>query len=458
MTGERRLPVLREASSSLAHDGHRNFVHPADVAGRLTTRRHVIFAVLIAVYVALPFVRIGGKPAVFLDVLHRRFHLFGQSFNATDFWLVFFLLSGIGFSLIVLTTLFGRVWCGYACPQTVFLEGVFRRIERVIEGPRNERMKRNKAPVTAGKLARKTLKHAVFAALCVLLGHVFLSYFVSLPSLASMVQESPAAHPEAFSWVLAFSLITYFDFAWFREQLCLIVCPYGRLQSALTDRDTVVIGYDAKRGEPRGRDGAGDCVDCNRCVVVCPTGIDIRNGLQIDCIGCAACVDACDEVMRKVERPEGLVRYDSERGFSGAARKTARPRVFLYGALGLVGLLVASLAIAARTPLEAHLLRSGGSGFLVLGDEILNPMRLQIVNKSGEPMRVDIRAPGERGLRIEPSRTTITLREGESRSVSMVARIARAEVEPGLSARVSLRTQDGVLTTLALPVVGPSAP
>lgn len=458
MTGERHLPVLREASSSLARDGRRNFVHPADVAGRFTTRRYVIFALLIAVYVALPFIRISGKPAVFLDVLHRRFHLFGQSFNATDFWLVFFLLSGVGFSLIVLTTLFGRVWCGYACPQTVFLEGVFRRIERLLEGPRNERMKRNKGPITAGTVARKTAKHIIFAALCVLLGHVFLSYFVSLPSLAVMVRESPAAHPEAFSWVLAFSLVTYFDFAWFREQLCLIICPYGRLQSALTDRDTLVIGYDAKRGEPRGKQGTGDCVDCNRCVVVCPTGIDIRNGLQIDCIGCAACVDACDEVMTRVDKPRGLVRYDSQRGLEDGERRTARPRVFLYGALGLVGLVVATLAIAARTPLEAHLLRTGGSGFVALDAEILNPMRLQLVNKSGETMHVTVRAVSEDGIRIEPAHAEITLREGESRYVSMVARVPRAALEPGQRARVHVRADGDERTTLTLPIIGPANP
>lgn len=460
MTTKVKLPVLPDEASSLARDGHRNFVQPADVSGRFTRRRYVVFAVLIVVYVLLPFIQIGGHPAVFLDVVHRRFHLFGQSFNATDFWLVFFLLSGIGFALILVTTLFGRFWCGYACPQTVFLEGIFRRIERAIEGPRNERIRRNAAPLSFEKAARKTLKHVIFAALCIALGHVFLSYFVSLPSLVAMVQSSPREHPEAFAWLTAFAAVTYFDFAWFREQLCLIICPYGRLQSALADADTTVIAYDTQRGEPRGAKGttgAGDCVDCKRCVVVCPTGIDIRNGLQIDCIGCAACVDACDEVMVKLSREPGLVRYDSLRGLAGGKRKLLRPRVILYAVLGVVGVVVATVAASSRVPFEAHLIRMGGAGFVVSGDESLNPVRLQIVNKSGDPMVITTRSVSSEGVRVEPPVSTTRLTPGQSHMVSFLVRAPLSLLRDPLETRIEVSAEghpdDRVV--VRLPVAGP---
>jgi cytochrome c oxidase accessory protein FixG len=292
---------LVELRGSLTSDGKRRRIAPAEVRGRFTRLRTAGFVLLIAVYAALPWIQIGGHPAVFLDLAHRRFHLFGATFNAQDTWLLFFLLAGAGIGLLTATALLGRIWCGYACPQTVFLDGVFRRVERWFDGPpalRRRRAGSRRALRTAGK-------HAVYLAVSALVAHVFLSYFVSLPALFAMMATSPAEHPAAFAWAFALTAVMYGNFAWFREQTCLIVCPYGRLQSALTDADTLIIGYDVRRGEPRGKlkqAPGGDCIDCNRCVAVCPTGIDIRNGLQIECIGCAACVDACDQIMARVGR------------------------------------------------------------------------------------------------------------------------------------------------------------
>lgn len=411
----RSLPVLQnEPTSSLNKDGSRNFVHPADVSGRFTRIRNVVFAVLLVVYLALPFIQVGGRPAVFLDIESRRFFLFGGSFNAQDFWLVFFLLTGLAFALIVVTTLWGRVWCGYACPQTVFLEGVYRRVERLVEGPRNARIKRNQGPWSVDKVWRKVAKHAIFILLSLFFSHFVLSYFVSLPSLLEMVQGSPSDHPQAFGWMAAMTLVLYGNFAWFREQLCLIICPYGRLQSTLTDRRTLVIGYDLLRGEPRGKRGKkakaptpevalrapnaatpeaalrvappepldaevplrlsapepttapsvgpsvalkaepervlGDCIDCGRCVQVCPTGIDIRNGLQLECIGCAACVDACDEVMRKIDRPEGLIRYDSQTRFDDPSE----PRRLLRPRLAIYAAVLVVWALGLTFALRSH--------------------------------------------------------------------------------------------------------
>lgn len=458
------LPVIQEPASSLNKDGSRNFVHPADVKGRFTTRRWFIFAVLLLVYVALPFVQIGGRPAIFLDVLHRRFYLFGAAFNAQDFWLVFFLLSGLALALFIVTTLWGRVWCGYACPQTVFLEGLYRRVERILEGPRNVRMRRNAAPMSFDKAWRKGLKHLFFLGLSLLLSHVFLSYFVSLPSLLRMVGRSPAEHPEAFGWMAATTGLLYFNFAWFREQLCLIVCPYGRLQSTLTDADTLVIGYDAKRGEPRGKkskrstEPVGDCVDCKRCVVVCPTGIDIRNGLQMECIGCAACVDACDEVMTKLGRPTGLIRYDSLNGFDGKETHFWRGRLVIYLVAIVLWGVGAYFAFSSHEPYEANLLRApGGTPFVVTDGVVRNTLQVHLVNKTDAPQRYELRGVDrEDVLDYRIPIAEVELGPGEDRHIPVFVETARENLRPGLVSRIEVRPLgDGDPKVVEAPFLGP---
>jgi cytochrome c oxidase accessory protein FixG len=457
--GPRLKVVDDEPASSIAKDGARNFVQPADVTGKYTRIRRVVFGVLIGVYLLTPFIKVGGRPLVFLDVVNRRFHLLGASFNANDFWLVFFLVTGMGFGLIFLTTLFGRVWCGYACPQTVFLEGIYRRVERLIEGNRNERIRRNHGPWTLDKIVRKVTKQSVFLGISVLLAHVFLAYFVSFPSVWTMVTSAPREHIEAFVWTTAFAAVTHFNFAWFREQVCLIICPYGRLQSMMTDRDTFNVAYDATRGEPRGKpseEAVGDCVDCRRCVLVCPTGIDIRNGLQLDCVGCAGCIDACDEVMDKLDRPRGLIRYDSPNGLDGRRARVLRPRVWVYAAFGLIGLVVAGVAMTKRVPFEAHLLRTAGAVFAVTDEVVKNPVRFHVVNKRDEPVVLRVEDRSDEGVRTAPVIEEIALAPGQSRYVAFVLMVDRETMRPGLRARFSL-TKDAERVDVELPVLGPVA-
>jgi len=329
-----------DSVTTINEDGSRYFLHPADVRGKWTRWRRVFGVLLLAVYVLLPWIPINGAPALFFDIENRRFHVFGLTLVPQDLWVMFFGITGLGFSLFFVTALLGRLWCGWACPYTVFLEHVFRRIERWIEGDAPARRKLDAAPWTASKWGKRLLKHGLYALCATLIAHVFLSYFVSLERLYQYMGEGPLAHASAFGIVAFLTLVLWFCFGWFREQFCIIMCPYGRLQSAMTDDDTVIIGYDETRGEPRGPKGKveGDCIDCRRCVNVCPTGIDIRNGLQMECIGCAACIDACDEIMRKIDRPTGLVRYDSLQGLAGAKRRVLRPRILAYTALGLLGL------------------------------------------------------------------------------------------------------------------------
>ena len=406
-----RLPVLSGATGSIQSDGHRKRIVPADVHGRFDSARKVVFVFLIALWIALPWIRIGGAPAVFLDDDARRFFLFGATFNAQDTWLLFFLLSGVGFGLVYVTALLGRAWCGWACPQTVFLEGVYRRIERLIEGPREKHLRRDAGALTFGRALRKIVKHAAFVLASVAIAHIVLAYFVSLPRAFAMVRGSPGAHPEAFVWVLAISGLFYGNFAWFREQFCVLLCPYGRLQSVLLDEDSLVVGYDAKRGEPRGKKGKveGACVDCNRCVAVCPTGIDIRDGLQLDCNACSACIDACDDVMIKVGRVPGLIRYDSPAGLAGGARRVFRPRLVLYTVLLVAGAVVAFFATRTRTDFEVTASRLRGAPYTIDAGALQNAFDLHLVNKRGERQvfLVSVEAPAGADVVLPVSRVQV---------------------------------------------------
>ncbi len=406
----------RDSVTTIRDDGSRMFLHPADARGFWTSARRGSAALLIAVYLLLPWIPIGGHPAVFLDVAGRRFHLLGFTLAFQDAWLLFFGITGLGFSLFFITSLLGRVWCGWACPQTVFLDHVFRRVERWIEGDAVARRRLDAAPWTASKLARRGFKQVVFVLLSAVITHLFLAYFVSLPELWRMMHQSPGEHWSAFVFVAFATGILYFNFAWFREQLCLVICPYGRLQSVLIDDHSLVIGYDAKRGEPRAKAGtpdAGACIDCNRCVQVCPTGIDIRQGLQIECIACTACIDACDEVMTKVKRPTGLIRYDSVAGFAGGRTRWLRPRLALYAVLLAAGAAAATWALSTVRPANLGVTRLGGMPYIVDVDAVRNQFLVRLVNKRDEPaaFRVVAEGPGLRQIGFEEVVTLAPLAE-----------------------------------------------
>jgi cytochrome c oxidase accessory protein FixG len=430
--GKARRPDL-ETVFTINADGSRNFLHPADVKGRWQVRKNAVWTLLLLIYVAIPWITIEGRPAVHLDIPGRNAFLFGHTFTNQDFYLMFFLVSGLGFGLFVVTSLWGRIWCGYACPQTVFMEGVFRRVERWIEGPRDARIRRNLGPATFAKIWRKGLKHAVFLVLAWLNAHVFLSYFIPARELLGAVAGPPGAHWAAFLWGTIWTGVLYFDYAWFREQTCLIICPYGRAQSAMVDRDTVVIGYDEERGEPRSKKAAegGDCIDCFRCVAVCPTGIDIRNGLQMECIGCANCVDACDEIMERIGRPRGLVRYDSQRGFEGAPRAgLLRPRVLLYAFLGLVGMAVFGFSAAGRSAFEVRLLRSTGLPYVLEEDSIRNVYTLRVQNKQDRAQVYTISVEPEgapASLEVVVSQPSIHVEALADERTPIVARVSRTD-------------------------------
>ncbi len=455
----------RDSVTTINEDGSRYIVHPSDVSGRFALLRRLVGWLLIAVYVLLPWIPINGAPAVFLNVAERRFHLLGLTLVAQDLWLLFFCITGLGFTLFFTTALLGRIWCGWACPQTVFLDMVFRRVERLIDGDAPARRRLENAPWTPAKVFQRALKHGIFLACSLAVAHIFISYFVSLPKLYAMMHSAPAQNWGVFVFVMALSGILYFNFAWFREQFCIVMCPYGRLQSALVDDDTINVGYDERRGEPRGKPGsanAGDCIDCRRCVQVCPTGIDIRQGgLQLECIACTACIDACDQVMTRLHRPRGLVRYDSLSAFGGKKRRILRPRTVVYAVLMLIGGSVFSFAITKVKPVTFSILRMPGAPYYRDGEELRNNYFLRLINKRVETGAFEIEiVSSEPGLHIAGAdangRLTVAVPGNQEIQTPVVAQLPKSEFDGQFDIRMTVHDQTGsVLVSRTIPFLGP---
>ena len=454
------MPSL-DSVTTINADGSHHILHPADVRGPFTHWRRAVAALLIFVYLALPWIPVGGYPAVFLDLANRRFHLFGWTLAAQDMWLLFFLVSGLGFSLFFITALLGRIWCGWACPQTVFLEHVYRRIERWLEGDAPARRALDLAPWGSAKLLRRGAKHALFIAVSLVITHLFLAYYISVPELWAIMQSDPAEHWTAFGFVFISAGLLYFNFAWFREQLCIVICPYGRIQSALTDDHSLVIGYDMQRGEPRGRLGtpeAGACVACSRCVQVCPTGIDIRHGLQLECMGCAACIDACDEVMTRVHRPRGLIRYDSLVGFGGSRPRWVRPRTIVYGILLLLGATVAGFALSTVKPANFTVFRLSGAAYFVDRDTVRNQFLVRVLNKRAVPATYTVSVETKAaGAETPGFPATITLVPMGERVTPLVLLVPRRHYTHSFAFTVRLRDATGLSLAREIEFLGPDA-
>ncbi len=463
----RRRASGRVDLASIGDDGSRVAIHPADVSGRFTLWRRLSAIALIAVYVLLPWIQVRGKPAVFLDVARLRFHCFGFTFAADDLWLVFFLITGLGFALFFVTALFGRLWCGWTCPQTVFLEHVYRRIERWLEGDATARRRLDREPWGANKALRRGAKHVLFVLVSLAIAHVLLAYFVSIPEVWKMVSHAPGEHWGVFVFIIVASALLYFNFAWFREQLCIILCPYGRLQSALIDDDSVVIGYDTARGEPRGPMRAsaadvgeqGDCVDCLRCVQVCPTGIDIRQGLQLECIGCAACIDACDRIMDRVGRPRGLIRYDSMNAFAGGTTRFLRPRVWLYSALLVIGAATAAVSFLRYQPADFTVVRMQGSPYFVDADVVRNQFLVRVINKRDEPASFSLRVvpeePRAPAFSIAGWDEALVVEAGGEQIRPLVVTVPREEYAGRFAFRIDILNTTGAVVSREAAFVGP---
>ncbi len=446
--------------STLNRDGSRRWLTPKLSRGRFLSARRWVGWGLIVLFVALPWLRVGGRPAFLLDIPRRQLSFFGSMFYATDVALLMLLLLAIFLFIFWITALFGRVWCGWGCPQTVYMELLFRPLERLFDGKRG-RHGRYRA-------LRRLAKYIVFVALAAGLAHTFLAYFVGVDALERWVRQSPFEHPGPFLVMAITTALVLADFAYFREQMCTVMCPYARFQSVLLDRHSLIIGYDARRGEPRrklaeqraltrrGEDPGGDCIDCRACVVTCPTGIDIRSGLQLECIACAQCIDACDAIMDRVQKPRGLIRYSSQAALEvGAPRKLVRPRTLAYPVL--VAVIVGMLAsfLAGRGVAEVTVLRGIGAPFIVEPDgRIANQIRVRIENHQSHPASFLISLEGNDTTLIAPQNPLPVAAEGHAETSIFVASPADSFADG--SRAIELRIEsDGFLVRQPYRLLGP---
>ncbi|MFK8105459.1 MAG: 4Fe-4S dicluster domain-containing protein [Saprospiraceae bacterium] len=430
----------RNKIATVDDQGKRAWIYPKKPNGKFYDWRKYVSYVLLLFLFGTPFVKWNGDPILLFNVLERRFIIFGLHFTPQDFYLfVFGMLIFIVF-IILFTVVFGRLFCGWVCPQTIFMEMVFRRIEYWIEGDANAQKRLNKAAWTPEKLFKKVSKQVLFFGVAVLIANTFLAYIIGMDQVIQIITEPIQEHWEGFISMVVFAFAFYFVFSYMREQVCVTICPYGRLQGVLLDKNSIAVYYDFERGEPRGKmkkkrpakssenntpittpiansscancgTGAdckketteqapvatsvlnlGDCIDCNLCVKVCPTGIDIRDGIQMECVNCTACMDACDEVMEKIDRPLGLIRYDSHEGIVAQRKQIFTPRVKAYSAVLFLLLSVQIYLLATRSSVDTLLLRTSGMLFQETEEgNIRNLYNYQIMNKTKTPLNIEFR-------------------------------------------------------------------
>jgi len=401
---------------------------------------------LIATFNLIPIIKMGGKPLMLFDIPKREFTFFGATFLPTDTFLLMLLLFSIFIGIFLVTAVLGRVWCGWVCPQTVYMEYLYRPLEVLIEGGRRRQMQLD----AEGADARRLVKNVVFLLVSAFLANTFLAYFVSWERLLGWMTSSPTAHPLAFALMLGTTLLMFFDFAYFREQTCIVACPYGRFQSVLLDRQSLIVGYDEKRGEPRAKwrkkeeRTAGDCIDCSLCVSTCPTGIDIREGLQMECIHCTQCADACDEVMDRIGLEPGLIRYTSQAELESGKRTFLRPRVFVYSAILLAMFGAFTVSLAGKNSADVTLLRGLGAPFTILpSGQVSNQIRIKIANRSPDERSYTIDLVGADNLELIAPENPLTVAPGETEMTAAFITGPRSAFAGGEVA-ITLTLADGV--------------
>ncbi|MCK6619532.1 MAG: cytochrome c oxidase accessory protein CcoG [Calditrichaceae bacterium] len=466
MSSEIKAPEsFRDKVSTIDEQGKRIWIYPKKPRGPLHRARAAVSILLLAFLFAAPFIKVNGQPLILLNVLERKFILFGLAFWPQDLHLFALTMIALIVFIILFTAVFGRLWCGWACPQIVFMEMVFRKIEYWIEGDAHQQRALNKAPWSAGKFVKKASKHAVFYGLSFLIGNILLAYIIGVEELFKIITDPPGQHVAGLTAMILFSGLFYFIFAYFREQACTMVCPYGRLQGVLLDPNSIVVMYDFQRGEPRGKikKGAervplGHCVECRLCVQVCPTGIDIRDGTQLECVNCAACIDACNEVMERVNFPKGLIRYASFNGVKSGEKLKITPRIVGYSALllALVGLL--SFLLLTRSAIEATILRTPGVLYQEVEEgKIQNLYNLKVANKSFDRLSVHLKLlepPGE--ILLVGGEQLNVPEDGLAESVFFV-KLPRAQLR-GVQTPLRIGVYDGerLLETVKTGFLGPA--
>ena len=418
----------------------RKKIYPREVHGKFAAMRVVAVCALLGLYYGVPWLQWAGRQAVLFDMPARKFHVFGLTFWPQDFFYLTLLLIVAALSLFFFTTVAGRLWCGYACPQTVWTE-TFLWIERLVEGSRSQQMKLDKFKGSRKTITRKLIKHALWILFALWTGFTFVGYFVPIRELSVEVINLTVSGWALF-WILFYGFATYGNAGWMREQVCLHMCPYARFQSAMFDRDTLIISYDQERGEPRKKGkrreegAAGDCIDCTLCVQVCPTGIDIRKGLQYECIGCAACIDACDDVMEKMSFSKGLIKYTTENALDGKPTHLLRPRVIVYALILLTLLSALIYSISQRTLVDIDVIHDRNALYRELDDgTIENSYTVRILNKTEDAQQFTLSASGLEGLELNAEKVLLDIEPGGITSIAVQLR-AHYEKVPGTTNEV----------------------
>ena len=405
----------RDSIGTVDAEGKRIWVYPKKPSGQHHNWRVVVSVILLSVLFAGPFIEMNGKPFMLFNIFERRFIILGQVFWPQDFFLLALTLITLFVFVILFTVAFGRIWCGWACPQTLFMEMVFRKIEYFIEGDANDQRKLDNAPIDLNKILKKGSKHIIFFAISVVIAHLLMAYLISVDQVIEIVTQSPTEHMAGFIGLFVFTAIFYGVFARFREQACIVVCPYGRLQGVLLVKDSIVVAYDWLRGEPRGKlkkqtveeEKKGDCIDCKLCVHVCPTGIDIRHGTQLECVNCTACIDVCDEVMLKINKPKGLIRYSSHTAIEQGTQKLFSARIAGYSVVLTALLCLLMYFIFTRADIEMTVLKAPGTLYTKTEDGLItNLYNIEFVNKTFADIPIE--------LKIESPSTAVLSKVGIS--------------------------------------------
>lgn len=449
--------TFRDRPINMNEKGGRKWIYAKKPSGKWYTRRTLVSWFLLLFFVAVPFIRINGHPLILLDIASRKFIIFGAIFWAQDTFILALLMLSFVLFIVLFTVTFGRIFCGWACPQTIFLEMVFRKIEYLIEGDYRKRHKLDNSPWTKEKISKKTLKHGIFILISVAMTNTFLMWFIGSEKWIKLVSQPIGENLAGFSIMLFVSVVFYWIYSFFREQICTMVCPYGRMQGVLLDSKSIVVSYDYKRGEPRGANSEGDCIDCRQCVTVCPTGIDIRNGTQLECVNCTACIDQCNKIMQITQKPSGLIRYDSEDGIKNGHKTIWNSRNRAYSVVLIVLFSFFVYTLATRPAVETTILRTPGLLFQENNDNtISNVYNIKIVNKTHDELPLEIKLLSHEGI-IKMAGKSMDIKDQDRFESTFILYIPRDELMgDNTKIEFGIYSNNELIETVKTTFVGPN--
>lgn len=468
MVVKNRYELDPERLATTDEKGARVYLYPEDIEGKWKNRRFIVYWFLIILYLSLPWINVKGKPALMLNIFTREFAFMGMTLNGVEPILIFLVVISGLFFMAFLTSIFGRVWCGWTCPQTVFIHTIFSKIETLIEGGARARRTLDESPWTPNKIFRRTLKWTCFTIISLHIAHTFIGYFIGPRQLLAITLHGPWENPGTFSAAMIMTGIFLLDFGWFREQFCIIACPYGRMQSVMMDENSLVVAYDKNRGEPRRglveRALEGDCINDYACVRVCPTGIDIRRGTQMECIACTACIDACDDIMDKVKKPHGLIRYSTETELTGKKHKFITMRSVLYFCIFLLFIVSFVFFIARLSKPDLVFYRGTDAPFQVTmsptGKKIItNHFTLKISHQGQESFYLKLEVSEEslrKKIEIITPLNNLKIELPEVKTLVFFKFDPEILINGSRPIKLSVIKNDAIISTVDLVLVGPA--